>query len=54
MNATVIPILIGDLGAVIKELVQGHKDLEIRERGEIIQTVALLRSARILRRALET
>ena len=35
-------------------LLKGHEDLEIRGRMEIIQTTLLLRSARILRRVLET
>ncbi len=39
---------------VTKGLVQGLEDLEIRGRVETIQTTALLRSARILRRVLET
>ena len=54
MKVTVIPIVIGILGIVTKGWVQGQEDLEIRERVETIQTTALLRSARILRRVLET
>ena len=54
MKVTVIPIVIGALGTVTKGLIQGLKDLEIRGRVETIQTTALLRSARILRRVLET
>ena len=54
MKVTVIPIVIGALGTVTKGLVQGLEDLEIRGRVEIIQTTALLRTARILRRVLET
>ena len=54
MKLTVIPIVIGALGIVTKGLVQGLEDLEITGRVEIIQTTALLRSARILRRVLET
>ena len=42
------------LGAVTEGLVQGLESLEITGRVEIIQTTALLRSARILRRVLET
>ena len=52
MKVTMIPIVIGAFGTVTKELVQGLEDLEIRERVDIIQTTALLRSARILRRDL--
>ena len=50
MKMTIIPIVIGVLGTVIKGLIQGLEDWEIRERVETIQTTALLRSARILRR----
>ena len=53
MKVTVIPIVIGALGSVTKGLVKGCEDLEIRRRVEIIQTAALLRSARILRRVQE-
>ncbi len=51
---TVIPIVIGALGTVMKGLIKGLKDLEIRSRVDSIKTTALLRSARILRRVLET
>ena len=50
MKVTVILIVIGTLGTVTKGLVKGLEDLEIRET---IQTTALLRSARILRKVLE-
>ena len=54
LKVTMIPIVIGALGTVTKGLIQGLKDLEIRGRVETIQTTALLRSARILKRVLET
>ena len=54
MKVTIIPIVIRALGTVTKGLVQGLEDLEIRGREENVQTTALLRSARILRRVLET
>ena len=54
MNVTIVPIVIGALGTVIKRLLKGLKDLEVDERVETIQTTALLRTARILRRVLET
>ena len=54
MKGTVIPIAIGALGTVNKELLQGLEDLEIKGRVETIQTTAFLRSVRILRRVLET
>ena len=53
MKVTVIPIVIGLLDAVNKELVQEREDLEIRGLVESIQNTALLRLARILRRVLE-
>ena len=39
---TMIPIVIGALGTITKELVQGLEDLEIIGRVEIIQATALL------------
>ena len=42
------------LGTLTQWLVQKQEDLEIRERVETIQTTALLRSARILKRVPET
>ena len=54
MKVTIIPIVIGALGTVTKALIQGLKDLEIIGRTEAIQTTALLRLARILRRVRET
>ena len=53
MKVIVIPIVIGVLGTVTKGLVKGQEDLEIRGRVEIIQTTALLKSAKILRRVLD-
>ena len=54
MKVTVIPIVTGALGTVTRELVQGLEDLEIRGQLETIPTTALLGSARLLRRVLET
>ena len=54
MNVTMIPIVIGAFGTVTKGLLKGLEDLEIRGRMETIQTITLLRTARILRRVLET
>ena len=54
MKVTALPIVIGVLGTVTKGLVQGLEDLEITGRVKTIQTTALLRSARILGRVLET
>ena len=49
-----IPIVIGALGTVTKKLVQGLEDLEVAGQVETVQTIALLRSARLLKRFLET
>ena len=54
MQVTIIPILIGAFGTVTKGLLKGLEDLEIGGWVETIQTVTLLRTARILRRVLET
>ena len=53
-KVTIIPIVIGALGTVMEGLVLGPEDLEITGRAETIQTIVLFRSARILRRVLET
>ena len=52
MKVTVILIVIGAFGTVTQGLVKKLEELEIRTRLEIIQTTALLRTARILRRVL--
>ena len=54
MKATIILIVIGALATVTKVLLKEMEDLEIRGQVETIETKALLRSARILRRLLET
>ena len=54
MNVTIIPIVIGAFGTVTKGLLKGLEDLEVGGRVETIQTTALLKMARILRRFLET
>ena len=54
MLMTIIPIVIGAFKTVTKGLPKGLEDLEVGERVETIQTTALLRTARILRRVLET
>ena len=45
-----IPVEVGAVGMIPKDLDKRQKELEIRERFEIIQTIALLRSDRILKR----
>ena len=54
MKVTIIPIMIGTFGTVTKGLLKRLEDLEIRGRVKTIQTTKLLRTARILRRVLET
>ena len=54
MQVTIIPIVIGAFGIVTKGLLKGLLDLEVGGRMETIQTTTLLRTARILRRVLET
>ena len=51
---TIIPIVIGAFGKVTRGLLKGLEDLEVGGRVETIQTTALLGTARILRRVLET
>ena len=54
MKVTIILIGIGAFDTVTKGLLKGLKDLELGGRVETIQTTALLKKARILRRVLET
>ena len=54
MKVMIIPILIGALGTVTKGLAQGLEDLEITGQGKTVQTTAGLRSAKILRRLLNS
>ena len=54
MKVTIITFVIGVLGTRTKGLVQGLADLEITGRVETVQITALLRSAKIPRRVLET
>ena len=54
MKVAITPIVIGAFGTVTKGLLKGLEDFEISGRVEIIQTTTLLRTARILRRVLET
>ena len=54
MKVTIIPIVIDAFGTVTKELLKDLEDSEVGGRVETIQTAALLKTARILRRVLET
>ena len=53
MKVRVITIVTGTLCIVTKGLAKGQEDFQIRGRVENIQTRALLKSTRILRRVLE-
>ena len=54
MKVTIVPIVIGAFVTITKGLLKGLEDLEVGGRVETIQMTALLRTARILRQALET
>ena len=54
MKVTIIPIVIGAFDTVTKGLLKGLEDLEVGDRVETTQATALLKTARILRRVLET
>ena len=51
---TIILIMIGAFGTVTKGLLKGLEDSEVGGQVESIQTTALLKTAKILRRVLET
>ena len=54
MKVTIIPIVVGAFGTVPKGLLNGLENSKIRGRVETIQTTSLLRTARIMRRLLES
>ena len=54
MQVTIIPIVFGAFGIVTKGLLKELEDLEVSGPVETIQNTTLLRTARILRRVLET
>ena len=54
MLVTTVPILISAFGTITKGLLKGQEDLEIGGGAETIQTTTLLRTARTLRKVLET
>ena len=54
MEVTIVPIVIGAFGTVTKGSLKGLEDLKVGGRVETIQMIALLKTARILRRVLET
>ena len=54
MKVTIISIEIGAFGTVTNGLLKGLENLEVGDRVETIQTIALLKMDGILRRVLET
>ena len=54
MKETIVTIVTGAFDTVTKGLLKGLEDLEVCGRVETIQTTAFLKTARILRRVLET
>ena len=54
MRVTIVPVVIDAFDTVTKGLLKGLVDLEVGRRVKTIQTTALLKTARILRRVLET
>ena len=54
MKVSIVPIVIGAFGTVTEGLLKGLEDLEVGGRVETIQKTALVKTARILRRFLET
>ena len=54
MQVTIIPTVIGVFGTVTKGLLKGLEDGEVGRRVETVKATAQLRTARILRRVLET
>ena len=54
MKVTIEPIVIGAFGTITKGLLKDLEDLEVGRWVETIQMTALLRTARILSRVLET
>ena len=54
MKVTIVQNVIGVFGTITKGLLKSLEDLEVGGRVETIQMTVLLRTARILRRVLET
>ena len=54
MRVTIIPIVSGAFGTATKRLLKGLEELKVGGQVETIQTTALLKTDRILRRVLET
>ena len=54
MKVTIVPIVVGALDTVTIGLLKDLEDLKVGGRVETIQMTALLRTARIQRRVLDT
>ena len=54
MKVTIVPIVIGAFGTITEGLLKGPEGLQVGGRVETIHMTVLLRTARILRRVLET
>ena len=54
MKVTIVQIVIGAFGTITKGLLKGLEASEVGRWVETVQTTALLRTARIMRRVLET
>ena len=54
MKVTIVPFVIDAWGTITKGLLKSLENLEVGIRVETIQTTALLRTSKILRRVLET
>ena len=54
MDVTIVPIVTAAFGAITKSLLKALEDFEVDGRVETITTTTWLRTARILRRVLET
>ena len=54
MKVTIRPVVTSAFGTETKGLLKGQEDMEVSGRVETIKTTALLRTARILKRVLET
>ena len=53
-KVAIVPIVSGALGIVTKGLLKGVGDLEVDGRVDTMQTTALWKTARMLKRVLET
>ena len=51
---TILPIVIGALGTITNGLLKDQEELDVGGRVETIERTALLRTARISRRVLES